>query len=355
MMNPTVCFLVGDTHTRHCGVKDYALRLAEALGECDVEAEVLAPRSWTTKDVLPFLKTLRERNFDILHLQYPSIGHRASLWPHLMGRMNLGGKFVVTLHEYTALYRRHQASTRLFPWTAERLLFTTDTEMEKFGQSRVAQQAIFIGSNVPPFPGIRQRNANVLHFGQIRANKGIEEFLALALRSQESGLPFTFQVIGSVAERQAPYCKKLRAETTARVEWTIDPSSDEVARIMAGSLAAYLPFPDGATYRRGSLLAALTNGLPVLTRIGPDTPPELVSVTLPTAGVEDALAHLERLHNFPNEAKNLGSAAKMFSHRFSWTRIAQMHKQIYNDVLQSGLRVGQTFVPGAKSAVGGQD
>jgi glycosyltransferase involved in cell wall biosynthesis len=355
MRNPTVCLLVGDTHTRHCGVKDYAQRLAKALGECDVVAEVMAPPSWNTKDFLAFSKILRQRKFDILHLQYPSIGHRASLWPHLMGRMNLGGKFVATLHEYTALSKWHRTSTKLFPWAADQLLFTTDTEMEHYGRSRVGQQVIFIGSNVPAFPGIRERNVNVLHFGQIRPDKGIEDFLALALRSQECGLPFTFQVIGTVPERRADHYKKLRAETTAEVEWTIDPSFNEVARIMAGSLAAYLPYPDGATYRRGSLQAALTNALPVLTRVGPDTPAELLPVILPTAGVEQALAHLERLRKFPREARDLGLSAKVFAQRFSWTRIAQMHKQIYNDVLQSGCGVGQPFAAGTASASRGRD
>jgi glycosyltransferase involved in cell wall biosynthesis len=356
MMNPTICLLVGDTHTEHCGVKDYALRLAKALGEFDVHAEVMAPPSWETKDFLPFAKKLRERKFDILHLQYPSIGHRASLWPHVMGRLHLGGKFVVTLHEYRALPKSQRLSTNLFRWTAEQLLFTTDAEMQHFGPSGAAQKVIFIGSNVPASPQIKERTTNVLHFGQIRPNKGIEHFLALARKSQDCGLPFTFEVMGSVPERKADHYKKLRSETTAKVKWTIGPSFDEVAQIMAGSLAAYLPFPDGATYRRGSLQAALTNALPVLTPIGPETPSELLPVILPTPGVDQALSHLERLRQYPDEAKVIGSAGSLFSQRFSWTRIAQMHKEMYWDVWQSGSRVGhQPFVAGTESVVRGQD
>jgi glycosyltransferase involved in cell wall biosynthesis len=354
-MNPTICLLVGDSHTRHCGVKDYAQRLAQALGDCDVFAEVMAPPSWGTKDFLPFLKKLRKRRFDILHLQYPSIGHRGSLWPHLMGRLSPGGKVVVTLHEYRALRKSQRASTNLFRWSAEQLLFTTDTEMEHFGRSGASQKVIFIGSNVPAFPEVKERNLNVLHFGQIRPNKGIDNFLSLASKSQQCGLPFTFEVLGSVPERRADHYKKLRAETTAEVKWTIDPSFEEVASVMAGSLAAYLPFPDGATYRRGSLQAALTNALPVLTPVGPETPRELVPVILPTSSVDQALAHLERLHNCPTEARSLGSAASLFSQRFSWTRIAQMHKEMYWDVWQTGSRVGQPLVTGAETVIRGQD
>jgi hypothetical protein len=108
---------------------------------------------------------------------------------------------------------------------------------------------------------------------------------------------------------------------------------------MAGSLAAYLPFPDGATYRRGSHLAALTNALPVLTLIGPETAAELLPVILPTAGVDQALNHLERLREHPDEARVLGSAGSQFSQRFSWTHIAQLHKEMYWDVWHPGTRL----------------
>jgi glycosyltransferase involved in cell wall biosynthesis len=356
MMNPTICLLVGDTHTEHCGVKDYALRLAKALGESDIHAEVMAPPSWSTKDFLPFAKKLRQRKFDIVHLQYPSIGHRASLWPHIMGRLRLGGKYVVTLHEYRALPKSQRLSTNLFRWTAEQVLFTTDAEMQHFGPLGAAQKVIFIGSNVPASQKIRERTTNVLHFGQIRPNKGIEHFLALAQKSQERGLPFTFEIMGMVPERKADFYEKIRAETTARVKWTIGPSFDEIAQFMTGCLAAYLPFPDGASYRRGSLQAALTNALPVLTTVGPETPPELLPVILPTTGVDQALTHLERLRMNPDEARVLGSAGSHFSQRFSWTRIAQMHKEMYWDVWQPGSTIThEQFVAGTKSVVPGQD
>jgi hypothetical protein len=82
----------------------------------------------------------------------------------------------------------------------------------------------------------------------------------------------------------------------------------------------------------------------------------LLPVILPTSGVEQALNHLERLRKYPDEAKNLGSAGSLFSQRFSWTRIAQMHKETYWDVLQSGSTIGhQPFVPGTESVVRGQD
>jgi glycosyltransferase involved in cell wall biosynthesis len=335
-MNPRICLLVGDNTTAHCGVKDYSLRLAKALHEIGVAAEVLAPPSWSMRDFLRFSRVLRRRRFDVIHLQYPSIGHRASLGPHFVGAMRLSAACVVTLHEFSRLPLAQRLSTHLFRCTADHLIFTAEREMENFGRTKLPKRVVHIGSNVPVSPDASSRALNVLYFGQIRPDKGIEEFLALAEKSDACGLPLTFQVVGSVPERRADYYRALRERSAAKVEWTIDASFDDVAKTLASSFAAYLPFPDGASYRRGSLLAALANGLPVLTGIGTATPGELVSVILPTDGIGQALAHLTRLHESPQEASHLGLAARAFAERFSWTTIAEQHKEVYSEVLNSG-------------------
>jgi glycosyltransferase involved in cell wall biosynthesis len=334
-MNPTICLLVGDNHTAHCGVKDYALRLASALGEVGLPTEVMAPPAWNSKEFLPFSRMLQQRKFDVVHLQYPSIGHRASLWPHWMGRMELGTVSVVTLHEFSALPRSQRISTHLFRLTANQLIFTSEREMHCYGRSRVPKRVVHIGSNVPSFPAPSSRNFNVLYFGQIRPDKGLEAFLELARDSELQSLPLNFQILGSVPERRSSYYAALREGASAQIQWTIDPPFEKVGRIMASSLAAYLPFPDGASYRRGSLLAALSNGLPVITRVGPATPYELVPEILPARTAAQALAHLQLLLGSPHEVQQLGSAARVFAERFSWPRIAREHLQIYEDALRS--------------------
>ena len=43
-MKPSVCLVVGDNDTEHCGVKDYAIQLGTALRKIGLNAEVLADR-----------------------------------------------------------------------------------------------------------------------------------------------------------------------------------------------------------------------------------------------------------------------------------------------------------------------
>jgi glycosyltransferase involved in cell wall biosynthesis len=332
-MKPRVCLVVGDTGTEHCGVKDYAIRLKESLAQIGLSAEVLAPKDWGMTSFLRFCKELRDRQFDVIHIQYPSIGNRGSLGPHSIGLMRLAKGVVVTLHEYSALSRPQRMSTHLFRFTSDQLVFTVDTEMANYGRSNIKQRVVHIGSNVPASLPNMPRNSTVVYFGQIRPGKGIEEFLDLARYTLDQGKPFNYLIIGSVPKRRADYYHAVRSTADPQVEWLIDLQFEQVSQIMASSLAAYLPFPDGATYRRGSLLATLTNGLPTITKVGPATPHDMLEIILPAANSRQALAHLEHLRAFPSEASALNLGARRFAEKFSWIEIARQHEQIYIEAL----------------------
>ncbi len=334
-MNLNVCLIVGDNRTEYCGVKDYATRLGTALKGIGLSAEVLAPDDWGMKSLLQLRERLRRCRFDIVHLQYPSIGNRGSLCPHALGAMKVAKRVFVTLHEYSSLPTLQRVSTHLFRWTADHVLFTAEAEATRYGRGGAERRVIPIGSNVPASPPADSRAATILYFGQIRRNKGLEEFLDLSARGLLLNSPLKFQVIGSASERGAGYYKALRASAPPEVEWLIDLPFERVAALMAGSLAAYLPFPGGATYRNGSLLAALTNGLPAITTVGAATPPEMIDVLLSASSPSAALAHVERLFRAPDEVNALSSKARLFAEKFSWMEIARQHGEAYEGALRS--------------------
>ena len=88
--------------------------------------------------------------------------------------------------------------------------------------------------------------------------------------------PITNKITCSISERRTEYYRVLRECSPADVNRLIDLSFEGVALQMASSLAAYLPFPDGASYRKGTLLASLTNGLPGVTTVASTTPVEML-------------------------------------------------------------------------------
>lgn len=320
----------------HCGVRDYAGRLAQALEGAGVHARVLAPSRWDLRSGAAFLASLRRERFDVLHLQYPSIGHRRSLLPHLMGLAGLGARCFVTLHEHSMLPRAQRIANRLFRHTADRLVFTTAFEAEAFGAGAAAC-VIPIGSNIPSCRGEPPRSDTVVYFGQIRPGKGLETFLALATQSHDSqsetATRTTFLVAGSAPPRWRNYRDALR-DASQRVAWVDDATPERVAEILASARAAYLPFPDGVTYRRGSLLAALANGLPVIAPCGPETPAELAEIVLPAQGPAAALEHVVALCRDPDSASRRGAAGRLVAQRFAWPEIAAKHEALYRLALQ---------------------
>ncbi len=62
--------------------------------------------------------------------------------------------------------------------------------------------------------------------------------------------------------------------------WDIDLEEKEVCKILSEALFSYLPFPDGASERRGTLLAVLGNGLVTITTKGKHTTKEIEEVVL---------------------------------------------------------------------------
>ena len=332
-----IAFIVGNNEdATHCGVRDYAKRLASALCHAGAAAEVIGAGDWSVASIRQLRRELGDKKLDAVHVQYPSIGFRYSLFPHLLGTMRVAKVACVTLHEYSSLPKPQRLSLHLFRWSAQAIFFTTDEERAGFeaagGSGGARHLVVPISGNVPVAYPSASRQSTVLYFGQIRPEKGIEDFLRLArLGADEESIQFT--VVGSSLPRHAEYLQSLKQNAPVGVKWIIDAALNEVAEQMSRALAAYLPFPDGATYRRGSLLGALANGLPVITKVSETTPPALRDVILPAQTPGEAFAQMRRLRNSPVLAKQLEVAGLALAQQFSWSTIAEKHLQLYEEIL----------------------
>jgi glycosyltransferase involved in cell wall biosynthesis len=333
-----VALIVGDNHTPFCGVKNYASSLAQALAERGIEAQVMTPKDWGAKSVLAFSTRLRKEGYNIVHLQYPSIGYRGSLFPHFLGLMNVADVSVVTVHEYSALPLVQRISTQLFRGTASAIMFCSHYERSLYDRQLAnigaPQTVIPIGSNVPAAATDGSRDRTVVYFGQIRPNKGIEQFIELARRSIELQRQFSFHIIGSSPVAHRKYLTELQQGTPEAVRWSIDLEFAQVSEILARSFAAYLPFPDGVSERRGSMLAALTNGLPVLSTIGAATPPEMLPSFLPTESSDEALSLLDELVDDPERHTRSCATSRRHGARYTWSSIAAQHEITYREALR---------------------
>lgn len=328
-----VAMIVGDNRTRHCGVKDGAHQLADALGRIGFEVNVLAPNSWDPVSVVKFARLLRKEKYDILHVQYPSIGYRASLMPHVLGFLGISRAAIVTLHEFSGFTKLQQLSTHLFRCSAATILFVSEYEKSGFNRHLGligARQELFpVVSQVPAAPLSNERDMTVVYFGQIRPNKGLEAYLQLAQRSIELRKPYGFHILGSISSAHEEYARSLQVQAPPELRWSFDLPFEEIGEILGISFAAYLPFPDGASERRGSLVAALLNGLPVLSRIGAATPPAIRELVLSVNNTEEALSALDELSSRPDEYTRISRASREYGREHTWEDVARQHAGFY--------------------------
>lgn len=316
-----------------CGVLDYSRRLAEALKEQGV-AVTLARGIRNDRLSLRELRAeLRARRPELLHIQYPMARYGASLLP-LVAAWLPGVRTLVTLHEFSQAHPLRRVAALAFSRAA--LVFTTEQEEQAYRRwypwSRGRTQVIPLGSNIPWLADGGKRDLDaVCYFGQLRPQRGLEAFIELARLAQRQAPQLRFQVLGAVPAGREDYCRALResAADLRQLGWALESGDAAVAQRLAATGFVYLPYPDGASGRRGSLLAALGNGALVITTRGAQTPPELSGAVRFANSPVDALAEIATLRGDPEAQNRQRAAARAWSRVHQWSAIADAHRLLY--------------------------
>lgn len=313
---------------------DYSLRLVEALAAQGVEVVLAGGERRGRLSAVAVAAQARAERVDLVHVQYPMARYRASLMPHRVA--NLAGlRTLVTLHEFSRSHPLRRLAGLAFS-RADGLIFTNVFEHAAFVRcypwSRGRSQVIAIGSNIPWLPDGPSRNLNeICYFGLIRPDKGLEDFLELARLAAVAAPELRFRVLGAIPSGQGEYCERMRGKSAglAHLGWETGRSDAEVARRLAATGFVYLPYPDGASERRSTLLAALGNGATVITSPGDEVPPGLASAVRFARGPVEALAQVRALRADTPGVASLRSAGRAWAQSRGWEAIAAAHRDLY--------------------------
>ncbi|MBE2904515.1 glycosyltransferase family 4 protein [Anoxybacillus flavithermus] len=319
-----------------CGVGDYTHQLKKELINQNCSVRVFTQREWGLKNLLPIIRKICLENKDIIHIQYPTVGYKYSLIPQLLSVLN---NSIVTIHEVSQSHILRKISLYPFFLFANHLIFTSEYELNYALKLapwiRKKASVIRIGSNIPKCNVSFDKDNEVIYFGIIRPNKGIEEVFELAkiLKNHcSSGLKI--RIIGKVEERYEKYFLNLKEKSSdLPIKWSIGLPENEVTILLKKALFAYLPFPDGASERRGSLLATLLNGVPTITTFGKYTTKDLMDA------VEIANCPEEAFRKIVDIKKNFGKYYELvekglvYSSKFTWNHIAMEHIKVYKNLL----------------------
>lgn len=381
-----VLLVAGEFPPQQGGLGDFTRCLATALVDEGCRVTVLAPREatpvdpawrfavrpeaggWGSADLRRMVRLAE--GYDVVNLQYQAAAYRMrgsiNLLPWVLRRAPL----VTTFHDLRVPYlfpkagpaRRWAVRALLRGSAAAILTNEEDLVAARTGSPGADLHLVHIGSNVFPVevtPEERQRfrarigvpdeATLVCYFAFLNATKGGMELVRAAAQARGEGadlrLLFIGGDVGASDPTNAAYARRVfaEAETLGLTPWIhrtgyLDQAGVSIAFAAADVCA--LPFMDGASYRRGSLMAALAHGVPVVTT----TPvvnvrglSEGENVRLVTPGdvgeLADALVDLSRR---PEERRRLGEAARVLSRRFEWPQITRDTLAVYRRVARMG-------------------
>jgi glycosyltransferase involved in cell wall biosynthesis len=331
-----VALVTGPCPPGGCGVGDYTVCLGTALNASGIETRLIASGDWSLRGVFKESRRLREQKFDILHIEYPTIGFGAKLGPQ---GLSLLQSCVVTIHEASQRHILRKLSLLPFTVRPEHLIFTGPFE-RRFAMKWApwiarTSSVIPVGSNIGVVSNNGSRTlSEVVYFGLIAPRKGLEQVLELSMLIKSAGLPLTVRIIGKVLPKYEDFLERLRSQSaTLPIIWEHDLREELIAKRLAGSSIAYLPYPDGASERRTTLKAVLQSGLAVITTRGPHTPSNLGAVVRFCQSPEEALTAVRSLIGSPEETLKMAVKAEQYGKGYAWDLIAKLHLEVYDSVL----------------------
>ncbi len=374
MPEPTPVLLVaGEYPPDRGGVADYTVRLRAALAQHGIESAVLTRarspeaeasvhrlvRTWNAAS-LGLLARLPARS-SIVHLQYQAaaFGLRGEmcLAPSVLRLLRPDVRVVTTFHDARVPYlfpragRLRRAAVGVMARFSHAVLAADSTDLRQLGGPSPRHHHVPIGTNVPCRPpagfdreavrrglGLHPGALAVGYFGFLNASKGLETLLKTfeQVGCQEPSARLV--LLGGATGASDP----TDGGTAAAFATRLQPFAGRVARL--GYLApeqlsahllaldvALLPYQDGASLRRGSLLACAEHGLPIITTTGVGLESPLADAVL-AAPPGDARALAQAVLAVAKDAalrRRLAQGSARLARAVHWEEIARRHVEIY--------------------------
>ncbi len=386
-----ILLISGEYPPMQGGVGDYTHEMGKAFIALGAEAWVLTSTQgrgpepslaeptvhplvarWGWESLGLILGVIKNVQPDVVHIQYQTAAYAMRPAINFLpwwGKARLGKAaplFLVTYHDVKVPYLFPKAGP-VRPWITQFIarhcdaaIATNEEDRQWLAQYKFRHKPalIPIGSNIngtlpADFDRGRQRarwgfgpdDVVLCYFGFLNESKGGESLVRALDSLVKTGYNARLLMIGGKLGSSDPtnvaYAQRVDSlieslGLTDRIQWTgFVPNEEVSANLMAADICL-LPYRDGASFRRGSFMAALAHGRPIVSTLPRVNIPELIdgeNIALAPADDVDALARkVAALIDDPQRRERLGRGAKTLSRMFEWDVIARQTMEVYRDL-----------------------
>ena len=318
-------------------------------------------RRWAWNDMHMVADVAIREELDIVNLQYQPAAYnmRIPAMNFLPWRMTGVAKTVVTFHDLRVPYLFPKAGplrqwvVKLMARNAEGVIVTNRedyaTIRDQWSVNSKVQQ-IPIGSNID----VHDVSAETIHqtraslnvtdtdillgyFGFLNDSKGADTLIdALAQLPKNYHLVFIGGQTGaSDPTNNSAFLNAIRSQITdyglqERVHWTGFVDDAQVSAYLKSADMITLPYKDGVSLRRGTLMATLAHGCPLITTHGdPELQHEENCWLIEAGNSADLSQAVQSLTNDNIRRERIGRNAQMLAQSFTWDKIAQQTLSLY--------------------------
>ncbi|MBN1563728.1 MAG: glycosyltransferase family 4 protein [Anaerolineae bacterium] len=323
----------------------------------DPAAHVTADaHTWSWSTLGRIRRWAQAQKLDVVNIQYQAAAFNMSAFIHILP-MRLDNVCVVTtFHDLLVPYLfpkagplRYQAVLTLAR-SSDGVIVTNRGDEDRLSLEKTIAnlEHIPIGSNISAAlpqnyereawraaQGYAVKDLVIGYFGFLNASKGIDTLLQSIKMARDKGIPAKLLMIGGRTGASDPTNIAFANEIDQLIEdldlskhirWTgFVPDEEVSAHLTAADLIA-LPFRDGVSFRRGSLMAALAHGCPIITTQPQVDLPDLVAnrhaLLVPPDSPTALCIAIEDLADNADLRTELGRNALELAQAFTWDTIA---------------------------------
>ena len=347
---------------------EYRKGYGDRFDPYDIKFAQLHPRvyRWRWNSLATVVDVVVRYDLDVINIQYQAAAYnmRNPAINFLPWRLKTLTKTAVTFHDLRVPYlfpkagRLRRMAVNFMARQADGVIVTNHEDYQSLNSHlQTPLRQVPIGSNITTYSpnhievaearelaGVGDRDCLLGYFGFLNESKGADTLLrALARLDARFHLIFIGGQTGSSdPDNNQTFLDQIKRlavdlKVADRVHWTGFVTDQRVSTFLHAADMMVMPYRDGVSLRRGTLMAVLAHGRPLITTI-PTTPtPEIIhgqnAWLIPPDDDAVLSQAITTLAADPNLCARLGQGAVLVADLFTWDKIAEQTADFFRDLI----------------------